>query len=197
MKIRTALVAVLAAVCLSLLAQPTMAQSNLFSQYYTAPGASTVTAEMYMAPHPVPPWVGASYYTYQPLQPHEMLYTHKRNYYNYNVGADQYYCNDCTGRGGGGAMTKTTVRWQAGCNHMGKLPFTGATFSGMKYRLQQHKYCLENGACSGQRGGKIRGALGSHLHRHGGACATCGGEVYADGGCAGGCAQLTDGALKR
>ena len=38
---------------------------------------------------PTPPLVGHTYYTYQPLYPHEFMYAHKRVYhhhYNYNRG---------------------------------------------------------------------------------------------------------------
>ena len=38
---------------------------------------------MYTAPQPVPAYVGQTYYTYQPLMPHEMLYKHHRRYHRY------------------------------------------------------------------------------------------------------------------
>src|SRR5262245_27410204 len=55
--------------------------SNFLYNYYTPPGASQVTAGMYPAPYWVPPNVGHTYYTYQPLMPHEMMYEHRRTYY--------------------------------------------------------------------------------------------------------------------
>jgi hypothetical protein len=39
---------------------------------------------MYLSPRPVPPLVGHTYITYQPLMPHEFLYRHHRNYYTYH-----------------------------------------------------------------------------------------------------------------
>ena len=48
--------------------------NTLFSQYTTQGSASSATAGMYPAPHPVPQNVGSSYYTYQPLMPHEHMY---------------------------------------------------------------------------------------------------------------------------
>jgi hypothetical protein len=128
--------------------------NNLFSQYYTQPGASMVQAGLYNAPHWVPSHVGHSYYTYQPLMPHEMLYQHSRNYYNYyNTGG--YY-------GSPDALNKTTVRWQSGSNHMGPLPFTGNFLQMAKWRYHSHRYCLD-GNCGGQSGcptGNCGGASG-------------------------------------
>ena len=70
---------------------------DLFYNFYARPSCGGVPAEMYPVPYPTPPLVGHTYYTYQPLMPHEMLYPHSRvyrQYYNY-------------GRG----MNRTTVRW--------------------------------------------------------------------------------------
>jgi hypothetical protein len=141
--------------------------NNLFSQYYTQPGASAVQAGMYPAPHWVPSYVGHSYYTYQPLMPHEMMYQHSRNYYNYyNTGG--YY-------GGADALNKTTVRWQSGSNHMGPLPFSGNLMQKIKWHHYSNRYCL-NGDCSGLGscgghcsglhgvGGRLHGALHGHCH---------------------------------
>lgn len=71
-------------------------QPDLFRQYYSN-NVGGATAELYLAPIPVPPHVGHTYYTYEPLYPHEMLYRHVRNYH-------RYYDD---GRG----MTRTHVRW--------------------------------------------------------------------------------------
>lgn len=124
-----------------LVATPAMAQigpgnlpNNLFSQYTTAPGASQTTAGMYPAPHWVPHNVGHSYYTYQPLMPHEMMYQHQRNYYNYSYD-NAYY-------GGGASLNKTSVVWQAGANHYAPLPFTRPNVAKLHYRLANRKYCL-------------------------------------------------------
>lgn len=70
---------------------------DLFYNFYIGGACDGVPAEMYPAPYPTPPLVGHTYYTYQPLMPHEMLYHHRRvyrQYYNY-------------GRG----VNRTTVRW--------------------------------------------------------------------------------------
>jgi hypothetical protein len=69
----------------------------LFANYYVPGTCGGVPAEMYLAPHPVPPVVGYTYYTYQPMMPHELLYQHHRTYY-------RYYDN---GRG----LTRTSVHW--------------------------------------------------------------------------------------
>ena len=41
---------------------------------------------MYLSPQPVPPFVGHTYFTYQPFYPHEYMYWHKNRlhkfYYN-------------------------------------------------------------------------------------------------------------------
>ena len=74
--------------------------NNLFMQYTAG------NAGMYPAPHYAPSLGAQSYYTYQPLMPHEMMYQHSRNYYNYyNTGG--YF-------GGNNALNKTSVRWQSG-----------------------------------------------------------------------------------
>jgi hypothetical protein len=63
-------------------------QKDLFYNYYAQPGPyNGAAAEMYVAPRPVPPFVGHTWVTYQPLMPHEFLYKHERSYYTYNRGA--------------------------------------------------------------------------------------------------------------
>ena len=63
-------------------------QKDLFYNYYANPGPyNGAAAEMYVAPRPVPPFVGHTWVTYQPLMPHEFLYKHQRAYYTYNRGA--------------------------------------------------------------------------------------------------------------
>lgn len=62
-------------------------QPDLFYNFYVDPSCSTVGAQLYLAPGPVPPHVGHTFYTYQPFMPHEMLYKHKRTYHrNYDEG---------------------------------------------------------------------------------------------------------------
>ena len=65
--------------------------SGLFNAYYTQPGSSQVHAQMYQAPIPVPYKVGHTNYTYEPLYPHEHLYTHRRTYYKYYAGPQAFY----------------------------------------------------------------------------------------------------------
>jgi hypothetical protein len=121
--------------------------NHLFSQYATAPGASQSTAGMYPAPHYVPPHVGNSWYTYQALMPHEMMYVHQRNYYNYDYSTAMY--------GSGASLNKTSVVWQSGANHYAPLPFTKAGLSKLMYKVQASKYCLD-GNCAQQAAAKHR-----------------------------------------
>jgi hypothetical protein len=96
--IRCTLRALLAAAGLALVtcALASSAQAgDLFANYYVGSPAS-VPAQLYISPRPVPPLVGHTYITYQPLEPHEFLYHHKRTYYRYYP------------RGG---HTVTSVRW--------------------------------------------------------------------------------------
>jgi hypothetical protein len=58
----------------------------LFANQYTQGYANQATAQMYLAPVPVPEWVGHTYYTYQPLYPHEMMYRHNNRYHSYYDG---------------------------------------------------------------------------------------------------------------
>jgi len=58
-------------------------QPDLFYNYYTQSPANAANAQMYLAPVPVPPHVGRTFYTYQPFYPHEMLYAHKNRFHNY------------------------------------------------------------------------------------------------------------------
>ncbi len=59
------------------------AQDGLFANQYTQGFANQNNAVMYIAPVPVPPHVGHTYYTYQPLYPHEMMYLHNERYHSY------------------------------------------------------------------------------------------------------------------
>ncbi|GAB6164295.1 hypothetical protein JCM19992_02950 [Thermostilla marina] len=69
---------------------------DLFPQYYTPPGCTSLQAQLYVAPVPTPPVIGHTWITYQPLMPHEFLYRHGRTYYRRN--AD-------------GGWTRTSVGW--------------------------------------------------------------------------------------
>ena len=175
--------------------------NNLFSQYATQGGASMTTAGMYPAPYDSPRLGAQSYYTYQPLMPHEMMYQHSRNYYNYyNTGGYM---------GAPNALNKTSVRWQSGSNHMGNLPFSTG-LSGLSYKLHNRIYDINPKAGRGGNGGiggRLRGARGG-FGCNDGSCSEAesaytgdiyGGEVYEGGGCAsGGCsASLTTGSLQR
>lgn len=70
---------------------------DLFYNFYVPNTCGGAPAAMYIAPRPIPQVVGHTYYTYQPLMPHEMLYPHYRTY-------RQWYDD---GRG----MTRTKVAW--------------------------------------------------------------------------------------
>lgn len=136
--------AVVAVTCLA--ATPVSAQfddsqpaSDLFSQYTTPSGPSMTTAGMYPAPHYAPAMGAQSYYTYQPLMPHEMMYQHSRNYFNYS-GADACGFPD--------SVNKTSVRWFSGTNHIGQLKLTHG-LSDCGYRLHSRRLGL--GGASGRR----------------------------------------------
>ncbi len=62
---------------------------GLFYNFYVPPVCppTDVGAELYPCPRPVPPSVGHTYITYEPLMPHEFLYRHSRSYWRYNPGA--------------------------------------------------------------------------------------------------------------
>ena len=71
---------------------------NLFYNYWVPPGpCGGPGAQLYICPVPTPPVVGHTYYTYQPLMPHEFLYRHSRTYYRYHPD---------------GRVTRTAVTWQ-------------------------------------------------------------------------------------
>lgn len=71
-------------------------QPDVFFNLYQ-PNNFGAAAAAYPAPYPTPNWVGHTYYTYQPLMPHEFLYHHHRTYH-------QYY-------NGGMGLNRTTVHW--------------------------------------------------------------------------------------
>ena len=184
MKIRNYFYAIMAITIVGFAAGPAMAQetagtlpNNLFTQYYTQPGASAVTAEMYPAPHPVPRNVGHTYYTYQPLMPHEMMYSHSRNYYNFYAGPESFYHGGCYPCGSG--LNKTTVKWHSGVFHMAPMSGTSvllgklqAKIAGHKYRGREywnHQKCGWGGNC----GGCNRCGNGCQSGNCGGGCSGC------------------------
>ena len=60
---------------------PGTPKSDLFYNYYVPKTpCGGMPAGMYPCPGPTPPIVGQTYYTYQPLLPHEMMYPHCRHY---------------------------------------------------------------------------------------------------------------------
>ncbi|HUT13323.1 MAG TPA: hypothetical protein VMY42_22740 [Thermoguttaceae bacterium] len=70
---------------------------DLFYNYYVPPGAcGGVGAQLYVSPRPTPPLVGHTYVTYQPLMPHEFMYSHGRTYLRRNPGS---------------GWTRTVVSW--------------------------------------------------------------------------------------
>ncbi len=74
--------------CISQADADTFHRPDLFYNYYVPPaGPFSVGAQLYPSPRPVPPLVGHTYITYEPLMPHEFLYRHSRTYWRYNPGA--------------------------------------------------------------------------------------------------------------
>lgn len=64
----------------------TYGHPHLFHNYYTQGYSNAVNAQMYLSPVPVPPNVGHTFMTYQPLQPEHYLYWHKDRYHNHYDG---------------------------------------------------------------------------------------------------------------
>jgi hypothetical protein len=104
---------------------------NLFYNYYTQGPSNHANAGMYLAPRPVPAYVGHTYYTYQPLLPHEHMYSHVRNYSHSHPG------NECTS----GSTTKTKVVYFSGAKHLGHLPHC------LKYFRRHKGGCAVGGGC--------------------------------------------------
>lgn len=76
---------------------PAARSVDLFYNYYSPMSCGAHPAAMYPSPRPTPPLVGHTYYTYQPLLPHEMMYTHHRTYHSYYDG--------------GAGLNRTCVSW--------------------------------------------------------------------------------------
>ena len=87
---------------------------DLFYNFYVPNYCGGVPAQLYIAPRPVPPLVGHTYYTYQPFMPHEFTYQHHRTYRRYYDG----------GRG----ITRTSAIWYAN-------PVT-ATLQGVRQQIR-------------------------------------------------------------
>jgi len=65
------------------------ADGSMFYNYYVPPVyAGGVGAQLYVAPRPVPPSMGHTYITYQPLMPHEFLYRHGRTYIRHHASGE-------------------------------------------------------------------------------------------------------------
>jgi len=159
--------------------------NNLFQQY------STGGTAMYPAPHYSPQLGAQSLYTYQPLMPHEMMYQHQRNYYNY------YNSGGYMG-GGCDSLNKTTVKWQSGTNHMGPFPFS-TKLDSLNYRINKKKYCLDGNDCSGGglgQGGRLRGHFHGASLRGGCADGSCGVQGGVSSGCSS-CAAARPGSVRR
>lgn len=75
------------------------AAQDLFYNYYVGNNCGGMGAQLYLSPRPVPPFVGHTYITYQPLMPHEFMYAHHRGYH-------RYY-------NGGQGLTRTSVHYYA------------------------------------------------------------------------------------
>ncbi|MEM6688756.1 MAG: hypothetical protein AAF664_04965 [Planctomycetota bacterium] len=58
-------------------------QPDLFYNYFTQGNCNTANAQLYVSPLPVPPFVGHTFYTYQPFHPHHYLYAHTDRYHRY------------------------------------------------------------------------------------------------------------------
>lgn len=88
-------------------------QPDVFYNHYV-PNANGPAAAMYPAPHPTPPHVGHTYFTYQPFMPHEMMYRHSYTHH-------QYF-------NGGMGLNRTRVKWYP-------APF-GTFFKGLHYAVR-------------------------------------------------------------
>lgn len=77
----------------------TQQSPDLFYNYRIPPTApNMIGASMYPCPNSsIPPHVGHTYYTYQPLMPHEFMYKHSRTYWR---------CHP------DGSRTRTRVIWK-------------------------------------------------------------------------------------
>src|SRR5262245_57705121 len=72
-----------------------------YNYYYPPPGTTDlqqIPAQLYLCPSPYPPpYVGYTYITYLPFEPHNWLWIHRRAYYRLHPE---------------GGATLTTIRWE-------------------------------------------------------------------------------------
>ncbi|MBX9791088.1 MAG: hypothetical protein K2Y37_19390 [Pirellulales bacterium] len=99
--------------------RPGASRPDLFYNYYVGPSPTYggVPAQMYLSPRPVPPHVGHTWITYQPLMPHEFLYTHHRTYYRHFGTSDDELGPLETGHGGCGTCCGTCCTKPCCCKH--------------------------------------------------------------------------------
>ncbi len=69
---------------------------DLFPSYWAPMAPGHLSAPLYVAPVPSPPYVGHTWVTYQPLYPHEYLHKHMKVYWRQNAQ---------------GGRTRTVVGW--------------------------------------------------------------------------------------
>jgi hypothetical protein len=71
------------------------AHPDIFNNYYVGPSpyGGGIPAQLYVSPRPSPPFVGHTWITYPPLNPHEFLYHHCRKYHKYYRGGG--YTESC------------------------------------------------------------------------------------------------------
>ena len=130
---------------------------DLFYNYYAQPTGGGRPAVLYMAPRPVPPTVGHTYYTYQPLYPHEYMYPHYREYWRAYGNYHQY--GPCHGTQ---SVNKTTVRYQRGAiRSLYYQPLSdltipmipcgnvGGGLGGLSCRIRGRVGCIHHGCRSG------------------------------------------------
>jgi hypothetical protein len=71
------------------------AHPDIFYNYYVGPSAhgGGIPAQLYVSPRPTPPYVGHTWISYPPLNPHEFMYHHCRKYHKYYRGGG--YTESC------------------------------------------------------------------------------------------------------
>lgn len=67
-----------------------------YNHYQPEADMGTIPARLYLAPRPVPPWVGRVYIAYPPMAPHHWMHLHERRYVRTHPD---------------GGMTTTTIYW--------------------------------------------------------------------------------------
>ena len=78
-RVRAILLIVAVCVTMAMFFAGTEAKAQGGNYYYGGDGCVSPT-QLYPCPMQVPPVVGYTYITYQPLNPHEMMYCHARVY---------------------------------------------------------------------------------------------------------------------